>query len=355
MLTIVPTIDVEGMHGMRPFAQMVLGEVDGTRALWGVGKIADICARNAAPATFFVDVYEHVFWGEEVLRDVCRDLTRQGMDVQLHTHPAWRDDPHDFTWLRQLKAQRGFRPQHQDFMTKLDKETQADVLRHGIDKLTTWIGKRPVAHRSGGYSINQDTVAALREVGIGLDSSMYCGHPHSHLAWSRNAVVDREGLLELPVTLLEYAFVLPWAGTVYRKPMKTDVDTCSLDELKAYVLQGRDLGLTLMNLFMHSYSLVDFDVDYRTFVPGRADAEKLDQFLAWAQEQDGVRIMDCAGVLSRYREVPEEFQGPDAVPAVQVNAKIARLAMRKVRNRLRQSGRRLRPVEARVAAGGPPS
>ena len=54
-------------------------------------RIADICAANKAPATFFVDVYEYTFWGVERMRDLCRRLQDRGFDVQLHTHPGWRN------------------------------------------------------------------------------------------------------------------------------------------------------------------------------------------------------------------------------------------------------------------------
>jgi peptidoglycan/xylan/chitin deacetylase (PgdA/CDA1 family) len=340
MLTIVPTIDTEGVHGQRPFRQMVLGEIEGSSEDWGVYRLADVFARHGAPATFFVDVYELSLWGEDVLRDVCVRLNDRGFDVQLHTHPAWRDDPHDFDWLRQLKQQKSYLAQEKDFMVKLARDEQVQLLRQGMDFLESWTGKRPVAHRSGGYSINEDTIEALRLAGIQLDSSMHWGHAHSQVAWSRNAVVERAGLLEIPVTLIDYVFSLPGAGTLYRKSMKTDIDTCSLEELLAYVEQARELGLTVMNLFMHSYSLLRFDADYRHFRPEPADEAKLDGFFAAVRRMDGVRIMDCAGLLERYRQAPAEFSGPDRVPEIRVNAKIARLAMSKAWNMGHEAMRR---------------
>lgn len=333
MLTIVPTVDTEGVHGRDPFRQMVLGEIAGTSETWGVYRLADVFSRHSVAATFFADVFEASLWGEHALRDVCWRLSDRGFDVQLHTHPAWRDDPHDFDWLREHKRTKSYLAQSKDFMAKLTPEEQAAVLRHGMDLLEAWTGKRPVAHRSGGYSINADTVEALRLVGISLDSSMHWGHAHSEIAWSRNAVVERDGLIEVPVTLIDYVFSLPGAGAVYRKSMKTDLDTCSLEELLAYVEAARDMGLSVMNLFMHSYSLLEFDADYRRFRPEITDERKLDAFLAAVTRMDGVRVMDCAALLQRYRLAPEEFRGPDLVPEVRVNGKIARLALKKAWNK----------------------
>lgn len=344
MLTIVPTIDTEGMHGARPFEQFIMGEVDGSSEEWGTFRIADICAANGAPATFFVDVYEYTFWGRERMRDLCRRLQDRGFDVELHTHPGWRDDPHDFPSLRRLKREKSYLSQDRDFMAKLPVEQQKQVLSDGMAMIEEWTGVRPVAHRSGGYSINADTVTALKAVGIELDSSMHHGHPHSELVWTRNAVVERDGLLELPVTLMDYCFRVPGLGAVYRKSMKTDLDSCTLDELVAYVDAAVGSGAKLMNLFMHSYSLLAYDQDYRKIGADPADAAKLDRFLARMTERDDVRVMSCRQVLERYRKSPEEFAGPDIVPEIAANARIAGFALGKIRNRLHETARRLVPV-----------
>ena len=165
MITILPTIDVEGVHGSSPFEQMVLGEI-GTEETWGVYRLANIFKRWRISATFFVDCFEHVFWGETPIEEVCVNLVELGQDVQLHTHPSWRDDSRDSLELRSLKQRKGFLPQTKDFMAKLSKDEQVQVLQHGVDLLKRWTGKKPIAHRSGGYSINQNTIEALALVGI---------------------------------------------------------------------------------------------------------------------------------------------------------------------------------------------
>lgn len=340
MLTIVPTIDTEGMHGTRPFEQFILGQVDGSSEDWGTFRIADICQANGVPATFFVDVYEKSFWGVDKMRDLCRKLTDSGFDVQLHTHPGWRDDPHDFPELRKLKSEKSYLSQEKDFMAKLSQDQQEQILREGMDMIEDWTGVRPVAHRSGGYSINNDTISALVAVGIALDSSMYSGHAHSEVTWSQNAIVEKHGLLELPVTLMNYAFHLPVAGTLYRKPMKTDLDSCTLDELIAYVDAASDAGLKLMNLFMHSYSLLAFDHDYRRIEGDPADAHKLNSFLEIMSHRDDVRIMSCADVLERYRVKPDEFVGPDFMPKISANTRIIQFALAKARNLVHQGFRK---------------
>lgn len=337
MLVVVPTIDVEGVHGTNPFEQMILGQI-GVDGDWGVYRLAEIFRKFEVQATFFVDVYEHTFWGENRMECLCQRLVALEQDVQLHTHPSWRDDIHDFPWLRKLKKEKSFFSQQFDFMGKLSMEKQVEILEHGIDLFKKWLGCKPIAHRSGGYSINADTVKALTKVGIALDSSMFRSHPNSKINWSANRVVHKDGLVELPVTVLNYVFVVPFGFSnikIYSKTMKTDLDTCSLEELLVYVKQAQKMGIKVLNLFMHSYSLMEFDSFYRTIKPEKTDLQKLEQFLGELRLHSDVRMISCSEFLAAYRNHPDDFDGSDAIPDVQANRKIVALAMRKYKNKIR--------------------
>ena len=320
MLTIVPTIDTEGFHGPQPFEQYILGEVSGSREEWGVFRIFDICRRNGAGATFFVDVTESIFWGEAKFRDLTRRLLDAGADVQLHTHPEFRGPPgegrRDPVCVRILGAPQGKRgaDRIRGPMARLSFDHQLAFLQAGMDMLTRWTGMAPVAHRSGGYSINADTIRALRAAGIALDSSMNVGHVNSQITWSRNAVVVKDGIVELPVTVQDYALKLPGLGDIYRRTIKTDLNSCSLAELVAFVDFAVKNGLVLMNLFMHSYSLLRFDRSSSRSEPRTGDAQKLDRFLALMRKRSDVRVMSCVQALDRYRKAPDEFVGSDVVP-----------------------------------------
>ena len=142
MMTVVPTIDVEGVHGADPFGQFILGEV-GDSKTWGVYRLAEIFRKYGVSATFFVDCYEHTLWGEDRMKEICQTLAEMDQDVQLHTHPAWRDDLHDYDWLRALKKKSYF-PQHLDLMAKLSFSEQVEVLEHGVELFEKWLGYRPL-------------------------------------------------------------------------------------------------------------------------------------------------------------------------------------------------------------------
>ena len=178
-------------------------------------------------------------------------------------------------------------------MAQLSFEHQLAFLKAGMDMLTSWTGVPPVAHRSGGYSINADTIQALKAAGVALDSSMNIAHPNAQITWSRNAVIAKDGIVELPVTVQDYALKLRGLGDIYRRTEKTDLNTCSLAELVAFVDFAVKNGLVLMNLFMHSYSLLRFDRSTLRSEPRTGDAQKLDRFLALMRKRSDVRVMNC--------------------------------------------------------------
>jgi peptidoglycan/xylan/chitin deacetylase (PgdA/CDA1 family) len=299
MVAIIPTIDVEGVHGERPFEQFVLGDV-GSDEDWGVFKIARLFEEFGVKGTFFVDVYEHTLWGEKAVRRVCERLLEMGQDVQLHTHPSWRDDPYDFGFVREIKRRRSFLPQESDLMGKLSKEAQIEVLEYGIHLFERWLGTRPVAHRSGGYSINEDTVQALRIVGIPVDSSMNVSHPNSKITWSNNRVVFKNGVLEIPITVMKHELRFVLAS--YSMLKKTSLDSWSVENLRRYIELGKEVGPNMMNLFMHSYSLLKYDAFYRNIQPDQKKAEGLAALLKGLAEDPLANFFSCDSFYRKFLE-----------------------------------------------------
>lgn len=334
----MPTVDVEGVHGSRPFDQMVLGKVENSSGDWGVLKQARLFNHYGVQATFFVDVYEYSLWGEPPIEKVCTDLLDLGQDVQLHTHPAWRDDRRDSRELRDLKARRRFYPQQQDFMAKLEYSDQVEVLDRGIELLYKWTGTRPVAHRSGGYSINSDTIRALAAVGIRADSSMNCSHPNSEILWSRNQIIDKNGILEFPVTVFHQAVQFPLCSISRRltsRLTKTDLDVCTLTELERYAQAALDSGISLLNLFMHSYSLLTFDRRFRKIEADPDDFCKLDTLLRTMLANPRVVFRSCAQAVREFPMDEQLYSGSDHVPYIYSSRRFMKRAMQKSINILR--------------------
>jgi peptidoglycan/xylan/chitin deacetylase (PgdA/CDA1 family) len=341
MIAVLPTVDVEGAHGARPFEQLALGRVGGGES-WGALRLAEVFNEFHVRGTFFVDVYEHTLWGEAPLRRLCEQLRELGHDVELHTHPSWADDDRDHHALRLLKRERCYLPQHLDLMAKLSEEVQVKVLEDGAGLLERWLGERPRVHRSGGYSINEDTIRALRRVGIPVDSSMNAAHRNSRLRWSANTVVARDGILELPITVLDLALALPRGRRLPVKRLATDLDGCGAQELFEFARQAVRAGLPIMNLSMHSYSLLRFDPDFRRIVPAPAMLDRLRRVLAGLVADPDVRVMSCHEYHQAWRAAPSAAGG-DVVPVVAGAGRLASLAVTKLAT----------PVVRRLAAMWP--
>jgi peptidoglycan/xylan/chitin deacetylase (PgdA/CDA1 family) len=359
LITVLPTVDVEGAHGTRPFEQLVLGRVGGADH-WGALRLAEVFNEFRVRASFFVDVYEHTLWGEAPLRRVCEQLCTLGHDVELHTHPSWGVDARDHPALRRLKRERRYLPQDLDLMAKLTEHAQVRVLEDGIALLERWLGERPLVHRSGGYSIDDATVRALRRVGIAVDSSMNRAHRNSRLTWSANAVVQRDDLLELPVTVLDLALALPVGPAVVLKRLATDLDACGARELFEFVRQARPAGLPIMNLCMHSYSLLRFDPAFRRVAPAPHMLDRLRQLLAAFVADPAVRVMSCREYQHAWLAGPGAMT-TDFVPVVRSAGRLASLAAAKLSAPLLRRlaaawpGARGSTREAgRVTAGGEP-
>ena len=292
MLYIFPTIDVEGVHGRNPFAQMALGDI-GLHENWGTLRLAELFQEHNVTATFFVDVYESSLYGGAIVQKLCQDIHECGQEVGLHTHPSWRDDPRDFKWLRKLKAANSFFPQEKDFLFKCSLEEQVEILRWGAEFIHSSTGHYPVSHRAGGYGANINTLKALKEVGVPMDSSMFT-HSNCKLNLSLKNVSDVDGVFEIPITGFERNQQLHAGinfGIRRHNFFRTGLDDCSIDDLMWYVDQARSGGDSVMNLFMHSYSLLNFDESFTWFKPNFNNLKILQRFLSYVNRMPDVKIL----------------------------------------------------------------
>lgn len=333
MLTVIPTIDVEGVHGSDPFNQMIIGNI-GDKESWGIYRQAKIFQKYGISATFFVDIYEHSMWGEKYFHELCSKLIDMGQDVQLHTHPGWRVDVRDSDWLQNFRKNNSFMGADKDLMTKLSLDEQTNVLEHGMEMLYKWTGVYPIAHRSGGYSVNKDTLRALKSVGIPIDSSMYYGHPNSHETWSRNAIIKKDGIIELPVTLANYVRsfnILNKKIKLFERSMKTDIDFFDYSEFRKYYFSAKKQNIKLLNLFMHSYSLIKTNNDFNKFSPNRTIEYKLEQTLEWLSSKQDVQIISCKDFLKLFQDNEEFYYGPDNVPEISLKySKLIKYGTKKI-------------------------
>lgn len=155
-----------------------------------------LLARHGLKATFFVDPMPARAYGLEPFARIVDAVLAAGQEVQLHLHPNW------------TKATIADRTAHAPFeLIDYSAHAQRELIWEAATLLVAAGAPPPVAFRSGSYSANDDTLAALAALGIAYDSS----HNGAHHPWpsaiglspSRIAPAPRRGVVEVPVTVIE--------------------------------------------------------------------------------------------------------------------------------------------------------
>jgi len=236
-ITLFLTVDVEDSYFDRP----ILMSGDGIGREFGVFGILDEFDSLALKGTFFVNVYEKDRQPAGEVEQVVREIAARGHEVGLHTHPSPTLD-----FYR--------RP-----LFRLSLPAQVEVLRWGVDLIEKWTGERPTSFRAGGYALNDDTLVALQEVGIAIDSSCFFPSPNNHnTRRTVNAAVAAGGPIEVPITT-----VLRTDGGDEFAHRKLDLDWLLPDELSETLNVLAHHGADFAMFMMHSFSFID----KRTWMP----------------------------------------------------------------------------------------
>ena len=182
---------VDGLTGAEIFARSL--EPAGV----GVSYQLDILARYGLKACFFVDPMPALTFGIAPVRQIVETILAAGQEVQLHLHP---------NWTGAIAGDRGARASRFELM-EYGLADQFDLISGARDLLVAAGAPWPVAFRAGSYSANDDTLCALAKLGFAYDSSHNASEQSSTSAISLPALqiapLEHEGLIEVPVTLIE--------------------------------------------------------------------------------------------------------------------------------------------------------
>lgn len=317
---ISPSIDVEGVHGDEPFKDFAESSLE----------LAEIFDHYSIQATFFVDVYEWALWGKETVGSLCKRLNEFNQDVQLHTHPSWADDPHDQDWLRKKKREDCLFPQEKNKLAALSLGECIHFINQGADFIEKWTGKRPTIHRGGGYSISETAIDALRQCGFVADCSMHYGHPNCHSVWSKNRVIEKNNFYQFPLSVANYHLkVGGW--TIIKKLVKADLDAWVYQDFLKYIQNAEQVGLARMDLFMHSYSLKDFDYPYRNIRKSNRKKDLLREIIEWALQEKNIEILSYQQTMKSIQEKKLVFDEIDEIPNITSSKQFIKKAFQKVR------------------------
>ena len=310
---LIVTIDLENMN--TPLKEGSYAE--NLFSIDVVEPLLKVLDRYKVKGVFFASVFEHCHFGKEAIRDVLEFIENKGHDVQLHTHPFWCYG--------------------REHMWEYSFEEQSEIIKNGCELFKDWLDRYPVAHRAGAYGLNQDTLQVLRRHHIPIDSSMFHDMQNCKVNWSRNLIVEKEGLIEIPVTGFYHQKFIDFKLLRimrHRKFIKTDIDWCSNDELFHFVDYAKKNAIKLLNLFMHSYSFLIYDNSFTRFEKNEKALRDLGQLLSvWTQDSQ-IRFITMQELLDHYQSDTSLFRGSDHVPVLrEENIDVYRAFITKIRNR----------------------
>lgn len=302
-LYVVITVDAENhffypswdAYGGNPLEYDVAGES------WGMKRIAAVTEKYACPLTVFLSVFEVRRWGVPSVQETLKVLGCGNHDIQLHTHPDWYLD------------------MRRESMWEYSLQEQIEIIAYAKKLFEEMTGKTPIVHRAGAYGLNDMTLEALRCNGIRMDMSMFYGHPNCRSVRSQNSVVNRDDVLTVPVSVVreesrKHLGPLFWSSQ--SKYSKMDVNWQPTEVFQEWINQARGIGLKVLVVFMHSYSLLNVSPDRKVLGPNPAMLERLNQVLHFLTHAPETQIVTAADLLRIWRESPGELEGPDGAPLI---------------------------------------
>lgn len=309
-MNVIITVDTEIFHFRHtPLSAeaCIYGMYNGE--LYGIPKIMDICAEKGAKATFFIDVYAYRVFGEQIMKQVCQDVKERGHDIQLHAHANW------------------IYPNKSEYMWAYSLKEQSEIIKEGRELIHKWTGEYPVAFRAGAYGANYDTLKALSENNINIDSSMFYKHPLCRLnsrVLTRNNIVTENNIIEVPVTTF---ICFKCAGFV--RYSKLDINARNFNELKEIILKAKKGNLKTIILFLHSFSFIKWGKDSKITSPNLEAMNILRKTLDLLKVHQ-MQILTMKEFHNEYKQNPDKFIGEDVIPELSFK-KVSSSLIRKTR------------------------
>lgn len=299
------TVDTE--FSTHPGEVGLTGRLNGEE--FGVMRLADICLRHGLRATFFMDVCNTQGERGRLMREAGLRLREMGHDLQLHTHPEWAHDP------------------ARSRMCEYELEEQIGILTQSRARFERWFGMPPMAYRAGDWSANDNTLVALRQAGIPVDSSLFFGWPPCELTNPEGASnrPRRYGdVLELPPTI----FKSRGPGCPYRL-LSTDGQLYG--EVAAVARRLAIGGSPLLVSVYHSFSFLGWNRRRTRYWVEPDEVRKFERFVELIARDPRAEALTIRELHERYRREPAFLlDRPDSVPESAAWRVVPRLVHRAV-------------------------
>ena len=284
---------------------------------YGISLINKLLNNESIYSTNFVNVYESALWGENKIKNFCKEIINNGNEIGLHTHPEWVFEKEKL------------------LLNQYSEPDQVRIINYGLDLLRKWLPNTEIySHRGGAYGINNDTFSALVKNDIFFDSSVFFSHPNCESSITKNKIVNFSGVIEIPVTNFTRLWNISLGKNIIKKKKvfsKTDISHATYDEIINYVNIAIKKNISLINIFLHSYTLLSFNKNYKKYEPDFKTIEKFKRIIQTLKNNDDIRIMKIED-LAKNREITNELisKGNEYTPEFNVSIPLQKAIIRKL-------------------------
>jgi hypothetical protein len=239
----------------------------------GIGYQMDVFDRHQLKGVFFVDPMPALVWGTDAIRRVVGPILEGGHDVQLHLHTEWLE----FAERNPLGTKSGKN------LADFSLSDQRVLIGYAMEQLMLAGAPAPIAFRAGNYGANDDTLTALNELGMRIDTSFPSGLERSActLTLGPEVVFPQRhcGTIELPIGAI--------AGRGDRR-RHGQLTAMSFSELRAMVNHSLAWSWPALVLVSHSFEMMN----RRRGTANRIVQRRFERFCEWLAGVPLVRTTD---------------------------------------------------------------
>lgn len=132
---------------------------------YGIDLIMQTLNDYNMKGVFFCDSCMKYLTTEEESAKVLTDIYNNGHDVQLHIHPIFK------LWKTKGLDGKLLPDNWSDNINKLPIDVEDEYIKEGVEFITRYTHKTPIAFRAGNYGASDRTLSALKRHGLIYDSS----------------------------------------------------------------------------------------------------------------------------------------------------------------------------------------
>lgn len=209
----------------------------------GITHKLKLFEEHGIKAVFFVDPMPALVWGVAAIEDIVAPILDAGQDVQLHCHTEWLALAGNANPLCSRRTGQN--------LFDFPLEDQHQILEYARDTLVASGAPKPVAFRAGNYGANDDTLEALRRIGIRYDTSHCPALPTAcriSLGSQDRCPTVHKGIIEVPVGSI---------GSLAGGLRHAQITALSLKEMRAAIRHAQTAGSASFTLVTHSFELIN--------------------------------------------------------------------------------------------------